>query len=151
MKELYHFSRKPLNFNQNFSYNVARDQFFKPHGLWLSDESKQSIVSWRSWCIAEDYSIDALSYRTKFLVDTNKIIVLSTLKDIDNFTNKYKDNTQNYTSNYIDWKKVISISAGILITPYIWEARNDHKYFWYYPWDCASACIWDLSAVKLLE
>lgn len=34
--------------------------------------------------------------------------------------------------------------------PYQWECRLDRDTFWYYSWDCASACIWNLQAVRPL-
>ena len=36
---------------------------------------------------------------------------------------------------------------GIEINPYQFEAR--YQYTWYYGWDIASGCIWNLSGVKL--
>ena len=47
----------------------------------------------------------------------------------------------------IDWKKVASKYDGIEINPYQFEAR--YQYLWYYGWDVASGCIWNLKSVKL--
>jgi hypothetical protein len=33
----------------------------------------------------------------------------------------------------------------LLITPYIWSCRLDFN--WYYTWDCASGCFWDVSCL----
>ena len=47
----------------------------------------------------------------------------------------------------IDWNKVASKYDGIEINPYQFEAR--YQYLWYYGWDIASGCVWNLSGVKL--
>jgi hypothetical protein len=49
----------------------------------------------------------------------------------------------------IDWKKVAKEYSGIEICPYIGEQRL--KFSWYYPWDVASGCVWDNSAVKSIN
>jgi hypothetical protein len=36
---------------------------------------------------------------------------------------------------------------GIEINPYQFEAR--YQYLWYYGWDIASGCVWNLNNVKL--
>lgn len=51
-----------------------------------------------------------------------------------------------YPYHQLDWPAVVSLYQGIVITPYQWSLR--HKLTWYYGWDCASACVWDLSAVE---
>lgn len=46
---------------------------------------------------------------------------------------------------FIDWQAVASDHDGIIISPYNWPAR--HEMIWYYPWDCASGCIWNADAI----
>ena len=36
---------------------------------------------------------------------------------------------------------------GIVISPYCWERRLARHARWYYPWDCASGCIWNADAI----
>lgn len=50
-----------------------------------------------------------------------------------------------------DWIDVASRYSGIEIAPYQWKRRIHPSTFWYYTWDCASGCIWDLSAIKKFE
>ena len=38
---------------------------------------------------------------------------------------------------------------GIEINPYIGKAHLDNKTLWYYSWDVASGCIWNLGKVKI--
>lgn len=49
----------------------------------------------------------------------------------------------------ISWKKVRKNYDGIIIAPYQWDCRNASETTWYYPWDCASGCIWNLEKVSL--
>jgi len=49
----------------------------------------------------------------------------------------------------INWAEVTKKYSGLLISPYIEQAKLE--YFWYSRWDCASACIWDLSQVRLID
>lgn len=47
----------------------------------------------------------------------------------------------------IDWSAVAAQYGGILIAPYQWKRRLELT--WYYGWDCASGCAWDLSLIEL--
>ena len=47
----------------------------------------------------------------------------------------------------IDWKKVASKYDGIEIVPYQPKARMN--LLWYYGWDIASGCIWNLGNTSL--
>ena len=49
----------------------------------------------------------------------------------------------------IAWSMVAADYQGILIEPYQWTCRYDMDF--YYCWDCASGCIWDLAAIKSVE
>ncbi|QBI98814.1 hypothetical protein SEA_BOBBY_184 [Mycobacterium phage Bobby] len=51
--------------------------------------------------------------------------------------------------DWIDWGKVAADYGGIIIAPYQWSRRMDPH--WYYTWDCASGCIWNLEAIESLE
>lgn len=52
---------------------------------------------------------------------------------------------------YIKWADVAEVYNGILINPYIWEARYNDRTMWYYSWDIASACIWNMNSVNLIR
>ena len=57
--------------------------------------------------------------------------------------------THHHRSYRINWQPLTEQYAGIIISPYQWKRRLDGRASdWYYGWDCASACIWDLSAVR---
>ena len=40
---------------------------------------------------------------------------------------------------------------GISIIPYIDSAHADRRTLWYNPWDVASVCIWDITAIAHTE
>ncbi len=48
----------------------------------------------------------------------------------------------------LEWDKVKDKYQGIIIAPYQWECRLALETCWYYGWDCASGCIWDLDCIK---
>ena len=54
-------------------------------------------------------------------------------------------------TDQIDWAEVASKYDGIIISPYQWSLRLDMEMMWYYGWDCASGCIWNISAIKELK
>lgn len=55
----------------------------------------------------------------------------------------------------IDWFQVVRNFPGIIIAPYLWERRNSNRSnwdsCWYYGWDCASGCIWDLRCIESFQ
>lgn len=119
----------------------------KPNGFWLSDET-DSECGWKSWCQGEHFNIEGLKHQKLFSLDLGDCLTLQTYKDISAFGVKYK--TKPYPNivadMWLDWASVAKFHKGLLITPYCWSARL--KFMWYYGWDCASACIWDLTCLK---
>jgi hypothetical protein len=74
-------------------------------------------------------------------------LTINTAAGIDKFSRQYGDKSKNirFTSFYIDWEMVCGEYDGIIISPFCWERRLE--VMWYYTWDCASGCVWNLSAV----
>ena len=92
---LSHFSEKKLKFNANKKYNTIHRleaKFFKPHGLWLSDESSNS--GWREWCKGENFGLDRLKNETKFKLDIDNILLLNTDKKVKEITKEYNEVNQ---------------------------------------------------------
>lgn len=144
---LSHFSDKYFILDKNWKYYDRPDGEignFKPIGLWLSHEVDD--MGWKSWCLIEQFQLEKLTYRRDFtIVKPEKILHLDSDASIFDFDNEYK--MQLYRSiNTIDWKRVKSEFGGIVISPYQWACRN--AYTWYYGFDVASACIWDLSTIE---
>lgn len=151
---LVHFAETP--YAQMFAWPSVRQEptpSFKPRGLWLSDEDD---FGWRAWCEAEAFRLEALRFATRFTLRPNhQVRILRSRGDILRFTDDYGAPPpwpiESWTLRqgfYIDWALVAQDYQGLLITPYQWSMRLDQRCFWYYAWDCASGCVWDLSAVQ---
>ena len=115
----------------------------KPHAFWLSDES---AFGWSAWCEGEEIPISGEGH--SFAVDADRLLVVRTLDDLpmdvfgkhwalDDFTSPPK------------WELLAERYAGILVYP----SQMDHldrlrPGLWLNCWDCDSAAVWDLSAVR---
>ena len=145
---LIHYSKNPkieLEVGYRYSSNIGLG---KPSGLWVSDDDEEP--NWKSWALAEDFNLPELKYCYRIELCKNaNILKLTTQNAIRRFTYKF-GNVNHPIEKYldIDWNKVRTIYQGIIITPYQWKLR--HTFLWYYGWDCASGCIWDISTVKTL-
>lgn len=148
---LVHFSEEYFKFDPNRSYRQQRGGNDKPSGLWLSDESD---YGWKQWCRDNEFRTNGLKCVTRFAVDEKQILIISSLTQIESFSDEYGCRPSWVKSGiklkFIDWEKVTENYAGVIITPYINEARLLCKFFWYYGWDCASGCVWDLSALEMI-
>ena len=150
--KLIHHSREPFEFDPEHVYghhDIAR-AVGKPRGLWLSDEDTD--WGWRAWCESEEFNLGGLAYETEFtLAPGANVLVLSTLLDLVAFTGEYgaplMPDAPTSISKVIDWNRVAAAYDGIIITPYVGEARWNFDLFWYYGWDVASGCIWNLKAL----
>lgn len=145
--QLEHFSGKPLIVNPKWPYLQAATH--KPHGLWVSVKGEDD---WPHWCADEDYRPDKSQYVTQIEVDLSRILVLDTVDKIDSFTRSYlPDNkVSQYSYIFINWHKVSEEYDGIIIAPYQWDARYGVN-VWYYGWDAASGCIWNLDAITRIS
>jgi hypothetical protein len=144
------FDLKPKTYDQSELNWQA-----KPNGFWVSVEGP---YDWEWWCKSEDYNLEnlAISYEIK-LKEDSKILYLETEREIYNMTIRFPymkpqwDNPEghlNCRTYELDWKKVKEKYQGIIIPQYQWECRMSQKSCWYYGWDCASGCIWDLTCIE---
>ena len=142
------------NFVFNFDqvYSVDHENY-KPIGFWYG-----CWYSWQKWTSGEmpdlynKYKrVVSVTFKPNVTTDIyhpdpNKILVISTLNDFDTFTKKYHIN--DYT---VDWKRVSQDYAGIEVCrddnndPYFHERRTSTM--WWYSWDAASGCIWNLKQI----
>lgn len=149
--KLEHYTRKPLDKLRNRDV-TERAGHLKPAGLWVSVVGEND---WPHWCRVEEFgNIDkCLRYEIELKEDAN-ILMLCDETDIDAFTLDFE--CEAYPGipirhKAIDWTAVAKIYAGIIIAPYIYTRRlTDHTY-WYYGWDCASGCIWDVSCIESVQ
>lgn len=153
--ELRHYGDHPVTLNRAWCYDQATPRGLgKPNGLWVSVLGEDD---WKQWCIAEGFCLESLQYIHKVaLTDQAHIAYISTPEQLDTFHEKYcapSDFDLKYEygedrSAYwgIDWGRVAADYDGIIIAPYLWQRRLMGP-SWYYGWDCASGCIWNLDAI----
>lgn len=136
-------------------YAVAQDSpspVAKPRGLWVSADGPQD---WAEWCTAEQFRDVAAQYRHRVtLAPSHSVLHLATLDALLEFSEAYKvpdpwhDDAPRVGVGTIDWPRVAERHQGVVIAPYQWPARLN--LLWYYPWDCASGCIWDPAAIDTI-
>jgi hypothetical protein len=139
---LTHYTNEPLELDPDRTYEQST-KAMKPRGLWVSVDGE---YDWVSWCLSEEFNTTSLAHRTPIsLIPGHNVLVLTTPEELDAFTNKYGgEMTREFL--YIDWPRVAQDYDGLIITPYQWSRRYDLS--WYYGWDCASGCIWNLTVVQ---
>lgn len=150
---LMHYHHEPFTFDPNYSYAERHIRLDKPTGFWVSVHGE---YGWPEWCSSEDYNTEGLQHPYDVaLTPTANILRITTLDELIQFSDDYDPGTLPGTTMRwgIDWPRVYNKYDGIIISPYLPEAR---RYFfvtsgthleWYYGWDCASGCIWNLDAI----
>lgn len=152
---LTHHSARPLILDRARVYEQPTEM--KPRGLWLSNDDADAF-GWKAWCEGEDWNMGGFVHATDFTLaaDAN-ILTIGTMDELLAFTDEYGtpppwgDSTTMEMTMFIEWPRVAADYDGILITPYIWAGRLDRRTFWYYGWDCASGCFWNLDALVPVE
>lgn len=141
---LRHYSKAPLGPLRNVEPRPARNPG-KPRGFWLSDESE---YGWSQWCDDAEFGIG--NCWTDFDVDLSRVLVLRSDAEImrlhRRFPNRAARRWNLWCFEIVDWQKIGEAYGGILITPYSYAMRRDVG--WYYGWDCASGCFWDVSCLR---
>lgn len=152
--QLMHYSDELIEELDNRKYDQDDMPFHhKPAGLWLSVVGD---MDWKEWCIGERFNLENLRYSYEVsLKETSKILHIRTSEELIEFTKKYPLRTRTFDidfDNYqIDWYSVKREFEGIIIAPYQWDCRLSIESNWYYGWDCASGCIWDLKCIDKFE
>ena len=145
-ERLIHYSSTPLTGVYPVEQNTGLNM--KPSGLWVSVEGHGN--TWKDWCEAEEFHLERLTHAHEIeLAPGANVLRVSGEDAILGFTRQYRRTKANcqYELYAIDWPRVASEYQGVLIAPYVWALRLDPRVAWYYPWDCASGCIWDARAV----
>jgi hypothetical protein len=114
----------------------------KPNGFWVSVDGDDD---WESWCKDNNFGLGRLSYRHEVILakDAN-VLVLTSADEVRCFHKEYHSRED---AMYVDWTTVATKYQGIIIAPYQWSLRLSNIQ-WYYSWDCASGCIWDVKAIS---
>ena len=146
MIERTKFTRDPLVFDHRVVYEQV-DQM-KPRGFWYSAGSADD--GWDDWCLGEEWNVDGLRYRSAVDVDLDRMLVLTDEASIRFFADEYSRPMSVRLPDFrsVDWPSVARCYAGIEVAPYCWSLRLEPGFLWYYGWDCASGCVWDLSAIR---
>lgn len=122
----------------------------KPRGLWLSDESD---YGWAEWCRDENFVDTDQQVATSFTLSRSAhVLHLSTFEMVRDLPKQYPIEFGRYAGDPlseggVDWLRIVAEYDGILITPYQWSARLRHECGYYYGWDVASGCFWNLRAL----
>ena len=150
-ERLIHYSAHPIAaLDDAFSYATRPTGFHKPQGLWVSVGEE-----WREWCEAEGFSLESLAHEHRVVLHPHaNILRLRSAEDLDAFTKQYEtpmlpERPREKWNLAIDWAAVRVAHQGVVIAPYIYARRYDLS--WYYGWDCASGCIWDLAAIAAID
>ena len=144
----------------------------KPNGLWYSLYS-----AWFNHIINQDMDYKIKDYIHKIELneniftslqnpDSNKILQIKNLDDVELFTKKYKiakgngkrmniDPNSKIYMNYsvINWEKVAKDYGGIEFYPYIKDSsrffnkKHLEIYIWYSSIDISSGCIWNTKSI----
>lgn len=137
---LSHYSDQPTFDLRPASYLQSAE--FKPSGLWLSVDGAED---WPYWCGKEGFRLTALAYRHQFVLnDASRILMVTDTNGIDALSQGYGASAYSFG---LDWSRLAREFGGLIIAPYQWERRLCSSSRWYYSWDCASGCIWDVSTV----
>jgi len=83
--------------------------------------------------------------------DGANILMIENGLQLMDFHREFKADLIPGSLEYIDWGRVVQKYDGIIIAPYQWHLRLNDEIFWYYSWDCASGCVWNLGVVEVSE
>lgn len=155
---LEHFTDQPMEFDRRIYEQGKPLGYMKPNGFWVSVAGPDD---WPAWCRREEFRVDTLEHRSVVvLADDANILHISTPEQLDEFHLKFCVDDVDFPRSRpwmfeaglderkywsLDWAAVAQQYQGVIIAPYQWPRRLD--VMWYYGWDCASGCIWDLDAI----
>ena len=164
MKVLTHYSSKPLITLERFS--TRPDNSHSPEGFWLSDDSEYGWWQFLRFAVKTSPSEwadadDTWRFKTDFEVNTDQLLWIKTEEEMHHFVSVYGEPQQRACEGdpsghgyglHIEWPIVKTMCKGILISPYQQQLSHRHRdpRFHWYRFDCASACVWDLSCIKPL-
>lgn len=114
----------------------------RPNGFWYDLNG-----DWNRFC-NESGNLQWI-YRHNYKVDISKanILTLSSLAQVQSFAMVYGDKGR--FNVFINWQKVAMCYDGIEVQQYKPQWFSDIYSSWFYLWDCASGCIWNMKNVKL--
>lgn len=142
--ELRHYAPDTVLLDRSRTYKQERpDSYTKPVGLWISVKGEND---WLQWCTDELFRLDHLAVEHHVTLGGD-ILILDKSDDLLDFQSTY--GIRDRRGYAIDWPRVTQDYDGVIIAPYHWQHRLSLS--WYYTWDCASGCIWNLNAIEKWE
>lgn len=141
---LEHYADEPVTLEQrNYHQLDEAWAYGKPDGLWLSVAGDDD---WPSWCRDNEFDPGGLTVRHRVVLDPGaNILRLSTVGAMRDFDREF--GMPDYARRHgIRWGAVAQRYDGIMIAPFHRVLRFEMD--WYYGWDCASACVWNLNAIS---
>jgi len=136
-----------LDLNRVYAQYAGKLAFNAPNGLWLSVAGKHD---WEQYCRKYKNRLDALQYEFQITLKPRaKILILNNKTALENFLKEYGRCKEKYYDVTIRWESIINNYQGIAL-PHVFP-KLMNMFSWHKTWCCASACIWDLQAVKKVE
>jgi len=127
------------NTNLHTLHEVRQRNNCKPDGFWYEVDG-----DWRSWCQSEMPEWLREKHLYAVVLGDENVLRIATLAEFDEFTARYGPRCK---SDSLSWSAVAEEYDGIEIAPYQYARRMST--FWYYPWDCASGCLWRPRGTKI--
>lgn len=148
--DLRHYCADEMSLDRSRRYTQGRVglPFGKPDGLWVSVKGPDD---WPTWCAQEGWALDRQVPHRVVLRPSARVLHIDSMSDLVAFTDTYGGPIPGWFSQRIeiDWIRVAQAFGGVIIAPYQWPARMSLS--WYYGWDVASGCIWDLDAIESVD
>lgn len=154
-----HFTATPLRPLYNCEQNAMN--WMKPRGLWVSDEEQAD--AWLRWVDQEGGKDFRQRCKHAYYIDLAKghnVLIIDNFEELLEFSHTFRMRPDDWPDGmadlgrhvvYLSWPRIAQDYQGVIVTPYQWDARFDHRTNWYYGWDVASGCIWDVAAIKSVE
>lgn len=147
MLKLTHYTFEKFVFNPRQEYRQSKSAL-KPDGLWLSHD--KCGAGWLDWCMTNAFMEHRLNYETEIHIEETDKDIAFINDDKSMWAFQYKYSAYIHSLLGIDFKRVASDYKALVIIPYLYKFRLHSDFLWYYGWDCASACVWDLSCIKFI-
>lgn len=152
--QLTHYAADVMVFDRSRIYRQPELFVYgKPEGLWVSVDGADD---WPAWCREESFAVHRLQVAHRVVLEPGaNVLHLDDLPGLhaftarfaeqDDFTRRFPRRAKDPAKWPINWARVADVFDGVIVAPYQRRARP--RYDWYYGWDCASGCIWNLDAV----
>jgi len=147
--QLIHYDSQPIVFDHSRIYDQEEPRWYgKPEGFWVSVAGEDD---WLAWCQDNAFSPEDLACPHEVTLRPGaNLLHISSPEGMEEFHAAYSVPEEGRAYQYlrpesIDWRKVAADYDGLINAPYQWQCRISMHF--YYGWDCASGCIWNVNAI----